>query len=128
MVDIIAHPQWLHNATAGLSHAVGDDLLLLKTQVNRGHARLWEINSDRGQSWMISRCERVNGERELVICCYQGCDLAAIAPMIDRSATQQGFNAIRFHTQRKGLNRLIHDVGFAVHETVYRKTLPQEMA
>ncbi|MBX2809390.1 MAG: hypothetical protein KTR20_12245 [Cellvibrionaceae bacterium] len=124
MVEIILHSQWLHNATAGLSHALRDDLPALKQQVNSRVAQLWEITSDHGRSWMISRVEVHNDQQELVICCYQGCDLKHIAPIIYSSAEQQGFASIRFHTQRKGLNRLIVDLGFTPYETVYRKQLP----
>lgn len=127
MIEIICHAQSLDKATAGLTHALRDDLPLLKAQVNHRLAQLWEINSNHGKSWMISRVEQHKGQQELVICCYQGCDLKRIAPIIDESAKQQGFNAIRFHTQRKGLNRLIVDLGFAPYETVYKKTLTQEM-
>ncbi len=123
MIEIILHSQWLHNATAGLSHALRGDLPLLKAQVNRGIAQLWEIYSDYGKSWMISRVENLKGQHELVICCYQGCDLKNIAPLVVESAKRQGFASIRFHTHRKGLNRLIEDLGFDPYETVYRKRL-----
>ena len=123
MLNIILHSQWLDNATAGLSHALRDDLPLLKAQVNQGIAQLWEITSHQGKSWMITRVENNNDQQELVICCYQGCDLKQVAPIIYESAERQGFASIRFHTQRKGLNRLIVDFGFMPYETVYRKQL-----
>ena len=123
MLEITLHSQWLDNATAGLSHALRGDLPLLKQQVNNRIAQLWEINSDQGKSWMISRVEINNDQQELVICCYQGCDLKRVAPVIYDSAERQGFKSIRFHTQRKGLNRLIVDLGFLPYETVYRKQL-----
>lgn len=130
MLDIILHKRWLDNATAGLSHSLRGDLKLLKAQVNSGIAQLWEMYSDNGKSWMISRVEVNNGQRELVICCYEGCDLKRIAPIIYASAERQGFDSIRFHTRRKGLNRLIVELGFTVdekrpNETVYRKQLKQ---
>ncbi len=123
MIEILFHPRWLDNATAGLSHALRGDLPLLKQQVNSGIAQLWEINSDQGKSWMISRAEKSGDQKELVICCYEGCDLKALSHLIYNSAERQGFDSIRFHTQRKGLNRLIVDLGFTPYETVYKKQL-----
>jgi len=123
MPDIIIHKQWIHNATAGLHHALRGDLVLLKEQVKQGIAQLWEINSEIGKSWMISRVEEHNDQRELVICCYEGCDLKTVAPIIYKCAECQGFTSIRFHTQRKGLNRLVVDLGFTPYETVYKKQL-----
>lgn len=126
MLEILLHNQWLDNATVGLSHALRGDLPELKAQVTSGMAQLWEINSDQGKSWMISRVEINNGLQELVICCYQGCDLKRVAPIIYESAERQGFASIRFHTQRKGLNRLIVDLGFTPYETVYKRKLKSD--
>ena len=123
MLDIIRHPRWLHNATAGLSRCLRGDLPLLMQQVNRGIAQLWEINTDQGRSWMVSRIEKQSVGDELVICCYEGCDLQRIAPIVFDHAKQQGFQSIRFHTRRQGLNRLIKPLGFSVYETVFKASL-----
>ncbi|MBX2809760.1 MAG: hypothetical protein KTR20_14135 [Cellvibrionaceae bacterium] len=124
-MNIYLHPRWLERATVGLNETLHDDLPLLKTQVNRGIAQLWEIETDKGTSWMISRVEIINGKRELVICCYQGCDVKTVTRVIYRCAQVQGFDSIRYHTQRQGLNRLVVDLGFTPYETIYRKTLTE---
>ncbi len=124
MIEIILHKRWLDNATAGLSLTLRGDLHLLKHQVNNRIAQLWEINTDKGKSWMVSRAEVLyNQSRELVICCYQGCDVKRVTQLVYDSAKQQGFDSIRYHTQRKGLNRLVVDLGFTPYETIYRKQL-----
>jgi len=48
-----------------------------------------------------------------------------VTPIIYKSAECQGFGSIRFHTQRKGLNRLVVDLGFTPYETVYKKELKE---
>jgi len=128
MPEIIIHKAWVHNASAGMHHSLRGDLDLLKAQVNQGFSQLWEINTPKGKSWMITRVESLGDQRELVICCYEGCDLKTVAPIIYKSAECQGFNSIRFHTQRKGLNRLVVDLGFIPYETVYKKQLKKEVA
>ena len=127
MINTVLHPRWIDNATAGLSTSVRDDLPVLKAQVNQGIAQLWEINTGNGKSWMISRIERLpNGKKELVICCYAGCDIKTVTALIVDSATVQGFASIRYHTQRQGLNRLLSPYGFTPYETIYHKQLTQD--
>ncbi len=124
MIQIKHHQHWLDDATEGLGDTVGDALGLFQQHVNKGIAQLWEVNTNKGKSWMISRAEHPEGQApELVICCFKGCDLKTISPLIVETATRQGFGFIRYHTQRKGLNRLIVDLGFIPYETVYRKAL-----
>ncbi len=126
MIEIILHPQWLDNATAGLSETLRGDLPSLKQQVNNRVAQLWEINTDNGKSWMVSRVEYFDYKpAELVICCYKGCDLKQVTQLVHDSAQAQGIGSIRYHTQRKGLNRLVVDLGFTPYETVYKKYLQE---
>lgn len=126
-MEIKHHKSWRKTATVGLGETVRDSLLPLQQQVNSGIAQLWEIDTDQGKSWMVSRVEHPEGQApELVICCFKGCDLNTISPVIVDAAMQQGFGSIRYHTQRKGLNRLIIDLGFTPYETVYRRKLTQQ--
>jgi hypothetical protein len=127
MTALVLHAKWIDNATAGLTHSVGADLPLLKAQVNAGTAQLWEINTHKGKSWMISRLEITGDQKELVVCCFEGCDLTRISSLIYQSAQQQGIDSIRFHTKRKGLNRLIEHLGFTPYEVVYRKSLHEPL-
>lgn len=127
MINIILHKQWLDNATAGLTRSLRDALPILKRQVNQGIAQLWEVETDKGKSWMITRVEHpIGGDGpELVLCCYEGCDVKHVTQHILDAAIKQGFGSIRYHTHRKGLNRLVIDLGFMPYETVYHKKLTQ---
>ena len=112
--------QWTAEAERGLNQTLRDDTEALKQQVNSGIAELWRINGD---SWMISRVEQYADKNELVVCCFQGKDLLTIGTEIIGAAKEQGLHSIRFHTQRKGLNRLLKPFGFRYLETVYHKVL-----
>ncbi len=120
---VIHYPQWVAEATTGLVQALRDDLPILREQVTSGMAQLWQVITDKGESWLITRVEIIEDQKELVVCCYQGCDVNTVTPLIYQCAEQQGFDAIRYHTQRKGLNRLVADLGFTPYETIYRKQL-----
>lgn len=122
-MKIFLHNTWSDQAAEGLSKTLRDDEDFLADQINTGIAQLWEIDTDRGKSWMITRVEQDSTQTELVICCFQGCDLKHVTKHIYQCAEKQGFDSIRYHTQRAGLNRLVIDLGFAPYETVYRKVL-----
>ena len=120
---VIQYSQWTDKATTGLQQCLRGDLPILREQVNHGIAQLWQVITDKGESWLITRVEMINDLKELVVCCYQGCDVNTVTPVIYRCAEQQGFDSIRYHTQRKGLNRLVKPLGFNEHEVIYRKQL-----
>lgn len=117
------HKMWCDHGAKGLAETLRNDEALFKAQVNQGIAQLWEINTEQGKSWLITRVEQTPNHKELVVCCYKGCDLKQVTQVIYECAEKQGFDSIRYHTQRKGLNRLVVDLGFMPYETVYRKEL-----
>ena len=113
--------RWTKQAEQSLGETLRDDADLLKHQVNNSIAELWCIN---GESWMITRVEHLPGRKpELVVCCYKGKDLNTVGDLILAQAQIQRFGSIRFHTQRKGLNRLLSKFDFQFLESVYLLTL-----
>jgi len=112
---------WSDDAEQGLGETLRNDTELLRQQVDSGTAELWRVND---HSWMITRVEPVPGRKpELVVCCYKGRDLNTVTQHIMQAAIKNGFGSIRYHTRRKGLNRLVQDLGFEFMETIYQKTL-----
>jgi len=112
---------WSQEAVEGLGETLRDCEDLLRDQVNRGIAELWQIED---RSWMITRTEVfLNRKPELVVCCYKGEQLNAVTQEIMVTAIKNGFGSIRYHTQRKGLNRLVQDLGFEFMESIYHKQL-----
>ncbi len=113
---------WTPEADAGLNQVMGDDRDDLCIQIENGMCQLWYL--PKFDSWMITRSEpRLNQAPVLVICCYQGKGLVEVGQHIVKAAQQQDFAGIRYHTQRKGLNRLLKPFGFEKLETVYYKPL-----
>ena len=120
-MNIVKLERWSEAAEQGLGETLRDDTELLKQQVNNGIAELWRIEQ---HSWMITRVDALPGRApELVVCCYKGKHLNTVGELIVAQATQQRFGSIRFHTNRKGLNRLLSQFDFDYLETVYQKTL-----
>lgn len=120
-MKIVKVPHWTREAEQGLGETLRGDADLLRQQVNDGIAELWRIEN---HSWMITRVEDLPGRKpELVVCCYKGKDLRTVGDLILTQANRQDFGSIRFHTRRKGLNRLLHKFEFDYLETIYLKTL-----
>jgi len=118
---IFERKPWSDDAEQGLGETLRDDVELLRDQVAQGVAELWRVD---GHSWMITRVEPIPNRRpELVVCCYKGRDLNRVTQYLMKAAIKQGFGSIRYHTRRKGLNRLVADLGFEFMETIYQKTL-----
>ncbi len=108
---------WTLQAEQGLGETLNDDAELLKQQVNSGIAELWCIDNE---SWMITRVEDLPGRKpELVVCCYKGKDLNQVGDLILAQSKKQDFGSIRFHTKRKGLNRLLSKFNFQFLESIY---------
>ena len=120
----IERQAWSNEAAQGLGETLSDCEDLLREQVERGIAELWRVDD---HSWMITRTEHLpNRKPELVVCCYKGREINAVTQVIMEAAKQQGFGSIRYHTNRKGLNRLVQDLGFEYMETIYLKQLDTE--
>ncbi len=112
---------WSDEAEQGLGETLRDDMELLRDQVEQGTAELWRVDN---HSWMITRIEPIPGRKpEMVVCCYKGRDLNKVTQHLMQAALRQGFGSIRYHTRRKGLNRLVSDLGFEFMETIYQKNL-----
>jgi len=114
---------WSQEAAQGLGETLRDCEDLLREQVEQGITQLWRIEN---HSWMITRTEHFpNRKPELVVCCYKGQDLNNVTQEIMKSAINNGFGSIRYHTKRKGLNRLVQDLGFEFMECIYHKQLEE---
>lgn len=124
-MKIIQHKKWSDQAEQGLSKTLADDKEILKQLVKVGNDQLWEIPDL--NSWMITRVEHQKDQKILVICCYQGQAINKVGKAIVAAARAQGFTQLRYHTQRRGLNRLLKDFDFSYHETVYKKDLTKEI-
>lgn len=105
---------WSDEADRGLSMCLGRDREAIIRGVNeRGLEcyRLWD-----GQAYMVTRVQ----EGELTCCCYQGSRLVEACAWMRAQCQRLGLTAIRFHTKRPALERLLHKFNFEHEEHVFR--------
>jgi len=82
--------------------------------VKAGTAQAYEVDD-----WQTVLIIRYDGT-EVVVCCAIGSDLKPALDAMLPKAQAAGFKSVRFHTQRKGLARLLSDYGPTFVEYVYK--------
>jgi hypothetical protein len=110
---------WSAEAERGLSRTFGRDLTEIIAGVNNRSLecyRLWD-----GQAYAVTRVER----SELTICCYQGARLVEAMRWMRAQCQRRGIRAIRFHTARPGMHRLLKEFPFGLDMWIYRMEVPQ---
>ena len=100
-------------------HVPGNQWAGLADDIREGYAELFEING--GDSVAVTRFE-VDLD-ELVVCVYEGREVMEFARVICRIAKKNGAQTLRYHTVRKGMARLLSDLGAVETETIYTVTL-----
>jgi hypothetical protein len=112
--------RWCLEAERGLCESFGGDRDELVAGVEQGTLELWKLND--GKAWMITRVSR----GVLVVHCFQGEGLRAIAPAVHRIAQRNGLQAIEFWTARPGLARMLRALRFSPIVTAYRCEVSRE--
>ena len=102
-----------------MEKSLGSDAALLQEDVEKEYAELWEVNG--GDAYMITRIDRDH----LVVCCFEGKGVNNVIPHLIASAKQMKLKAVRFHTERLALARLIKDYKPKLTEYVYEIEVPQ---
>lgn len=105
---------------AHIQRAAGIDLPDILREIRQGISEAWRVND--GAAWMVTRIERTQAGKELVIVCLEGRGFDVIAPGIIELAKRGGFQSIRAHAQRRGLFRMYERHGLTEAERVYRVT------
>lgn len=104
---------------AHVSTAAGQDWRLIAEEIDSGSCEAWRVNA--GEAFMVTRIEhRTN---ELVVVCFEGRGLRAVADAIMEQAKHIGCRSIRFHTGRPALGKMMQRFGFDELERVYRADL-----
>lgn len=97
-----------------LNASLGADCEILRNDIKKKSAELWEC--DNGDAYMITRVDH----DDLVVCCYQGKNMKHATPHLIAAAKKQNLSAVRFHTKRTSLARLLKDYNPVLSEYVYR--------
>lgn len=100
-------------------HCSDNEWIRLADDIREGYAELFEI--DGGDSVAVTRLE--TDIAELVVCAYVGSKALEFAQMMCCIAKKNGAETMRYHTRRKGMGRLLADLGAVETETVYTVTL-----
>lgn len=116
MEKINAEKVTFQTALPHLVASIGVDGEALEVECNSGLAQCWKLQG--GRAYMLVRIEN----KELVICCFEGSNLAKIAGFIISAAKSNGFKSIRFHTKRPALAKLINQ-HFEHVEHVFKRLL-----
>lgn len=100
--------------------ALRDDAPAIKAEVNNGTA---ELMSWGDEFFTVTRSEKTSRGVEMVLIAAAGKNAVKWCTQIEQVAKNAGYNSIRYHTQHKGLNRLVKSLNFQLLEKVYQKDI-----
>lgn len=100
MITLQKIPRWTPEASAALRQVTGEDHDSVAREVDAGTSELWLVS---GHSFLVTNVD--TSSRELIVCCYAGRDVLAIADVLYKLARKQGLCAVRFFTKRPALAR-----------------------
>lgn len=103
---------WTPEADHHLKEVTGYEHDYIVDDVNSGKSELFTINND---TFMVTTLY----DYELVICCLVGENAEELAKAVYQAAKEKGVKNIRFHTQRKGLQRMLSKYGFVCDGLYY---------
>ena len=103
-----------------LDAALRDDAVVIKAEVTNGTA---ELMSWGNEFFTVTRSEETSRGLEMVLIAAAGKNAVKWCTQIEQVAKQAGYQSIRYHTQHKGLNRLVKSLNFQLLETVYQKDI-----
>ncbi len=110
---------WDSEAEQGLCLTFGRDHDVIVQGVNQRWLECYRLFG--GKAYMVTRVER----GVLTCCCYQGERLIEATRWMRAQCQRLGLKAIRFHTQRPALQRLLREFDFKLEEYVFRFDVPQ---
>jgi hypothetical protein len=114
---------WTDEAADALRAVTAEDERSIERDVNAGTCELWCVD---GHSYMVTNVDA--DSRELIVCCYAGRDVLAIADVLYRIARRQGLVAVRFFTKRPALARKLSKFPLQIFGYVYRCEVPPNVS
>lgn len=106
---------WSEACEVILAEACGDDLAIIRDQVNAEHAELWAFPGDH---YAVMREDHFGDSVDLVVLVIggpgggEGGDVARfIVDFARANAAHRGYRRLRFHTTRRGLPRWLAHAG-----------------
>ena len=93
----------------------GNEWLRMAEDIKRGIAELFSINA--GESVAVTRFD--TDICELVVLAYEGRNVMDFARVMVAAGKNNGARTIKYHTRRRGMARLLSQLGAVEVETVY---------
>jgi len=106
---------WGHSISRKLEISAGNDLALIKSEVEHSQSQLWRCQSFYNLAFVVTRIEH----GELVIVLFEGSGLNEFMPFFIKRAIELKLS-IRAHVKRKGLLKMGRKLGFELSEYVIR--------
>lgn len=124
----VTEQAWTEDTPEKLRGACKGDQETIKAEVQSGLAKLFHIESDSADLWVVLRFEQYAEGDEMVVVCVGGHGMASVGEFLIAEATRQGLKAIRYHCQNQAIQRLYERYGIAGKEVerVYRVALGGE--
>ena len=107
---------WSDDAEKGLVVAAGDDMEIIRSEVQAGISTLWKCDSVSGGGYLVTRLEH---EDEMCIVAGEGKGFFEFMPFFIKWCKQKGYS-IRTHVKRRGLVRMWESLGITFDEYVLR--------
>lgn len=109
---------WSAESAAKLAGVLGDDPREIIEQIEAGVAELWQYGNG---SYVVTRLEHEpNGKRWLVLVAGAGANLKSVVGWWCQFAEEKKL-AIRIHSERAGMLKMLKPFGFEAAETIYKK-------
>ena len=105
-----------------LKPALGDDLPIIKDEIQAGACECWHI---RDHGYMVTRLENNPASKTLVIVAGVGQKARPVFEIMPKVAKANGAKWLRVHSKRKGMARYLYGLGYsqtwADNETIFFK-------
>ena len=117
---MITQIKWNDNAERGLQKSGGADLHIIKNQIRKGAAQLWQIQADNSSGYLVTRIDCEGIGKVFVFVLGEGRGLYDVIPHFIQAAQNLGIHNFRTHVQRKGLLKLWKRYGLELDHYVLR--------
>lgn len=102
------------------ANATPYDVALWRDQLTRDEVQLWRFTGG-SDGYLLTRIEATADDaRELVLIAGAGVNVRPVLRWVRELAERHGFNSIRTHIKRPGLQRIYEALGWHLSERVMR--------
>lgn len=112
----VTQHEWTDDTPEKLRGACSGYVETIKEEVQAGQAKLFHLESETADLWVVLRFESSPDGDEMVVVCVGGHGMASVGEFLISEAARQGLSAIRYHCQNEAVQRLYERYGIAGKE------------